>query len=281
MEQSQHTHNNVGVELLRILAMMMIVGLHYMNFGGVLWSDAIWNRRLAWLLEAFCIVAVNCYVLISGYFLVTSKSFHWHKVAQLWANVVFYTMVVLLISAFYEGQDIQLKDVLHAILPVRYQTYWFVTAYAGMYLISPYLGRLARQLSKKEYQKLLALLMGMFSLYSFLQPEADPFFIRGGYTMWWFIVLYFLAGYVRLYGIKISQKQAIGLYVGMCLLTFLSKKPMYYIFQILGVPIKDITGRHIIGFYNYNSPSVVIASLALFIFCLNLKFESTVRVGLI
>ena len=76
MEQSQHTRNNVGVELLRILAMMMIVGLHYMNFGGILWSDAICNRRLAWLLEAFCIVAVNCYVLISGYFLVSSKSFH-------------------------------------------------------------------------------------------------------------------------------------------------------------------------------------------------------------
>lgn len=201
MIESQHKHNNVGIELLRILAMMMIVGLHYMNFGGILWSEAVWNRRLAWLLEAFCFVAVNCYVLISGYFLVTSKSFHWHKVIKLWVNVVFYTLLFLIVSVVYRGQNLNIKAVVHALLPIRYQTYWFVTAYAGMYMLSPYLGKLARQLSKNEYQKFLVILMGMFSLYSFLRPEADPFFMQGGYTVWWFVVLYFMAGYVRLYGL--------------------------------------------------------------------------------
>ena len=38
------------------------------------WSE---SRTLvnytAWLVEAFCIVAVNCYVLLSGYFLVESE----------------------------------------------------------------------------------------------------------------------------------------------------------------------------------------------------------------
>ena len=29
-------HNLVGIELLRIVAMMMVVGLHYLNFGGIL-----------------------------------------------------------------------------------------------------------------------------------------------------------------------------------------------------------------------------------------------------
>ena len=63
-------HNLVGIELLRIIAMMMVVGLHYLNFGGILWSEAVMNRRIAWGIEAFLFVAVNCYVLISGYFLV-------------------------------------------------------------------------------------------------------------------------------------------------------------------------------------------------------------------
>lgn len=73
-------HNLVGIELLRIVAMMMVVGLHYLNFGGILWSEAVMNRRIAWGIEAFLFVAVNCYVLISGYFLVKAKNFHWSKV---------------------------------------------------------------------------------------------------------------------------------------------------------------------------------------------------------
>jgi surface polysaccharide O-acyltransferase-like enzyme len=269
LKQIYHKHSNVGVELLRIFAMMMIVGMHYMNFGGILWSDAIWNRRIAWLLESFCFVSVNCYVLISGYFLVDSNSFHWYKVAKLWGDVIFYTLLFLVISLFYKGQELHLRDIVHAILPVRYQTYWFVTAYVGMYILSPYLNRLVRQLSKNEYQKFLGILMGMFSLYSFLRPEADPFFMQGGYTVWWFVVLYFLAGYVRLYGINISQRGAFSLYIIMCLLTFLSKKPMYYLFKAWGV-----STSHFIGFYNYNSPTIVIASLALFILFLKGELSS-------
>ncbi|MDE5952479.1 MAG: acyltransferase family protein, partial [Acetatifactor sp.] len=64
-----------SIELLRILAMMMVVMLHYLSKGELLTSlteefDA--SSYIAWLLEAFSIVAVNVYMLISGYFLVDS-----------------------------------------------------------------------------------------------------------------------------------------------------------------------------------------------------------------
>jgi hypothetical protein len=41
-----HTHDLIGIEALRIITMIMIVGLHYLNFGGILWQDAVWNRRM-------------------------------------------------------------------------------------------------------------------------------------------------------------------------------------------------------------------------------------------
>lgn len=64
-------------ELLRVVAMFMIISLHYLVKGGaaVPFPFAAGENPvgvLAWLIEAFCIVAVNCYVLISGYFLVES-----------------------------------------------------------------------------------------------------------------------------------------------------------------------------------------------------------------
>lgn len=57
-----HTHDLIGIEALRIITMIMIVGLHYLNFGGILWQDAVWNRRIAWCIEALWIMDYYIYV---------------------------------------------------------------------------------------------------------------------------------------------------------------------------------------------------------------------------
>ena len=63
-------------ELLRIVAMMMIIILHYLNKGNLVTAyttDSSAVNYTAHLIQAFCIVSVNCYVLLSGYFLVESS----------------------------------------------------------------------------------------------------------------------------------------------------------------------------------------------------------------
>ena len=267
-------HNLVGIELLRIVAMMMVVGLHYLNFGGILWSEAVTNRRIAWGIEAFLFVAVNCYVLISGYFLVKAKNFHWSKVGALWVHTAFYALLFTLAAIVYTGKW-NLAGIVHSLLPIRYTMYWFVTAYMGMYILSPYLSRLACHLEKNEYKKFLMILTGLFVLYSFLRQDADPFKIGGGYTMAWFCVLFFWGGYIRLFGEdflhRFSQREVFLIYVLASLFTFLAKKPMHYFFDLIGV---HISGHSFSGFYMYNSPSVLLASLALFVFFLRLEISS-------
>ena len=52
--------------------MLMIVTLHFLGKGGVLNAPLDSTRHIfGWAIESVCIVAVNCYVLISGYFLET------------------------------------------------------------------------------------------------------------------------------------------------------------------------------------------------------------------
>ena len=75
-----------NLELLRCIAMMMVIVLHFLGKGGLL--AELTNPSLgatgtvAWLLESFAIVAVNVYMLISGYFLCTS-SFKLSRLLQL------------------------------------------------------------------------------------------------------------------------------------------------------------------------------------------------------
>ena len=68
----QKKERMANLEVLRCVAMMMVVVLHYLGKGGLLpdlTAPLSVQDMAAWLLEAFCIVAVNVYMMISGYFL--------------------------------------------------------------------------------------------------------------------------------------------------------------------------------------------------------------------
>lgn len=62
---------NSTLEVLRIISMMMVIGLHYMNvrIGGGLNTERIFNKISDHIIESICITSVNIFVLISGYFI--------------------------------------------------------------------------------------------------------------------------------------------------------------------------------------------------------------------
>ena len=240
--------------------MLMIIGLHYLLFGGPLFHAKELNLNLAWLLEAFFFVAVNCYVLISGYFLVMKKEFHMKRVLSLWLQVVFYT-VIFYVMHLYLHPAFHWKDFFHVILPVRYEAYWFVTAYFGLYFISPFLANFAHSMTRHQYLRFLIISTLLFSFYSFFRPESDPFKMQGGYSTLWFIILFFWGGYIRLWDFLVPKERALMIYVISCILTFLSSWPVHWLLKMEGFKVGKF-GLN--GFYNYNSPTVWMASLALF-----------------
>ena len=88
-----------NMELLRIVAMLMVVVLHYLIKGGAtpsLVEDTGIINLITWYLSALCIAAVNVYVLISGYFLLEAK---WKvsRLISLWFQMMFYSIGVPLL----------------------------------------------------------------------------------------------------------------------------------------------------------------------------------------
>ena len=133
-------------ELMRIAAMLMIISLHYLVKGGAAVSFPFSAKEnpvgvLAWLIEAFCIVAVNCYVLLSGYFL---KEAGW-KPGRVWSllcQVLFYSLLIpvfLLMTGVVPAGALGVYDWLGFAFPFGTEHYWFATAYLVMYLFAPFL----------------------------------------------------------------------------------------------------------------------------------------------
>ena len=213
-----------NMEALRCLAMMMVVVLHYLGKGNLLPDMAGDTMNgvgiAAWILEAFCIVAVNVYMMISGYFLCNS-SFKFSRLLQLWLQVWTYSVtvgIVAVLAGWIPSAEVDTHYFLTLLFPVTMEHYWFMTAYVFLYLLVPLLGAGVRRMSKQQMQVVLALLLVAFCIAKTILPvrlETDG----KGYDCLWYVCVFVVAAYIRRFDIPVlkSRASAWGLYVAACL----------------------------------------------------------------
>ena len=116
----QHKKRMANMEALRLAAMMMVVSLHYLGKGELL-ADLTGSLlpvdHAAWILESFSIVAVNAYVLLSGYFLVET-AFRVKRLLSLILQILFYSClipVILIFAGKLPLSELTLYDILSLI----------------------------------------------------------------------------------------------------------------------------------------------------------------------
>jgi len=247
-----------GFELMRIISIIMIVALHLLGHGGIL--DYVGNSNYAfWTIEAFVSVAVNCYVLLSGYFLITSN-FKLKKLFWLYFQVVFYTLAIYIIFVCINLAPFDYKKLIQVLLPISSRRYWFISCYIGLYLLVPFLNKLILNLNKKQTQILILLLFLFFCRFNVLLPIFSTLNTDNGYGLVWFVCLYCFSSYIRLhYNRKINKYIYLLLYIIICMLTSL-------LHTKLGIE----------NLYYYSSVTIFLSSVFLFLFFRELDLKNPV-----
>ncbi len=256
-----------NMELLRVVAMLMIVALHYLDKGNVLPEFAEMNTAnhyIAWLLESFCYVAVNIYVLISGYFLTTSK-FTFKKLMVLWGQILFYSWAIggifLLTGAAGEGAT-SLYELIFVALPVTAGHYWFATVYVLLFAVSPFLNAAIEKMSKQQHRVCIAVLVTIFSLWNTVLPMTIPLADGEGMDIAWFVCLYVIAAYLRKYP---EDRKCKGyLYV----LGYVLCSAIVFGAGLALLWVNSVTGKlggYATNWYAYNSLPVLLGSVCLFV----------------
>ena len=140
-----------NLDELRALAMMMVVVLHFLGKGNLLGDVTAGSMGsvgiAAWVLEAFCIVAVNCYMLLSGYFL-CQADFKLSRLFRLYLQLWMYSAGVGLLAAvtgFVPASEVDTHYYLSLLFPVSMGHYWFMTAYIYLYILLPFIGKTLRK----------------------------------------------------------------------------------------------------------------------------------------
>lgn len=195
-----------NMELLRIIAMLMVITLHYLDKGLLLpnrLDGFTVDGGFAWILQSLSIVAVNVYVLITGYFLVESK-FYCKKLIKIILQVLFYSFLIPLCMigvGLLQIEDITINQWIQYSLPLLSKHYWFATAYVILYIFSPILNRAIKSMNEKQHKITIVILTLVFVIPKSIIP-IELAMDEKGHDVLWFICLYFIAAYIRLYGLS-------------------------------------------------------------------------------
>ena len=136
----------------------MIVAYHFSVHGGFSFpADQITLNRL-WTQSIFMggSLGNDIFVLLSGYFLISSSGINYHKLFKLWLRIFFYSAVIYSVFVYFGLKAFSLKAALKFVMPVTKTQWWFTSTYFVMYMLHPYLNTFLRAMNHEDYKKFLA-----------------------------------------------------------------------------------------------------------------------------
>lgn len=228
-------------DLLRVILTIMILILHYCNggMGGLLVEveKGSFNYYISHFIEALCIVAVNVFIIVTGYFSCKKACIQISKSIKLYAISIFYGIIIsgIMILITKPNMDFSFLEKLVTTVFSR----WFVVNYCILYLFIPYINKLINSLSKKQFEILLIINAAVFYLWHTFFTKTT--IADGGYGIINFINLYMVGAYIKIHRNEyISKKKSFFVYMICTLITtvysFITGRAWAYatIFNLIG-----------------------------------------------
>ena len=255
-----------NLELLRIIAMFVIVMHHYVVNSGliqVIYDNPYnFNSLLLLILGWGGKTAINCYIFITGYFM-CKKDITAKKFARLFSEVLFYNIIIYTIFVVSGYEDFSIKACIKNILPITAIDSGFTSAFLVFYLFIPFLNIFIKALSEKQHLMFLILLLSVYTIWPSLK-----FNVAFNYVTW-FCVLYFMAAYYRLYEKPKLNKKYFYKYFAVItlLLSWGAVGILSYIASLIG---KDIVYWGYFFIADSNKILAVVTAVAAFMYFKNL-----------
>ena len=212
------THaRNSSLELLRIIAMLMIVMFHFALHGGFNFhANSVTPNKLWYqFMMMGGSLGNDIFVMLSGYFLVKSSGWKLRKLFDLWLRMLFYWAILFCLSYFCWGT---VSDIitLRGVLATKVQ-WWFAYTYCALYLLHPYINMLLREVVRDDVKKFIVMLAVLWLIIRIVPKEYQKLT-----NLLIFIFLYSIAGYFRLRASSLGSVKCITLGVILIGIKFLT-----------------------------------------------------------
>ena len=200
-----------NVELLRIIAIMGVVVLHYNNprmGGGITFvnEDSL-NFYVLYFLESLFDCAVNVFILITGFFMCENRKASLWRPIELIIQVILFREALYFISVILHTTEFSLKSAIITLIPTNY----FVILYCVIYLFSPYINTFIESINEHQFRVFVLAMVIVFSLITTVVDVLGE--LRGatfvglspvgmygsqyGYTIVNFFMMYIIGAYIK------------------------------------------------------------------------------------
>ena len=159
LKPAKQSNRNYGIDLLRCVAMALVVMLHTLSRSGLLNNTPTHSLKyeVMWAMEIVAYCAVNVFIIISGYVGLKSR-FKLSRILLLWLQVVFYNVLLTLIVSAVNG-SFDKATIIKAFLPVSTDAYWFFTQYFLLCFIMPFVNMAILHFKPKQNVFLLSIIL--------------------------------------------------------------------------------------------------------------------------
>lgn len=205
-----HKRRSSNLELYRIVCMLLIVAHHYVvNSGlsaanGPMLSDASSVNSLFLLLfGAWGKTGVNCFMMITGYFMCTS-SITIRKYLKLLLQIYFYQFIIYGILLICGYESFGIVRLIKLCLPFWGFTNGFSACFVIFYLTIPFWSILVQNMNRKQHRLLLLLLAVCYTLFG----SVPTFHVSFNYISW-FGVIFLIASYIRIYPNELFERRSL------------------------------------------------------------------------
>ena len=192
---------NSNLELYRIIVMLLIIAHHYVVSSGlmkVIFDNPTTPSSIIMLLfGAWGKTGINCFVLISGYFLCKSE-YTLKKLLKLYLQISFYAVFIYAIFLIFGQENLSIKRIGSLFIPISDLTpNNFVGCFLVFYLLIPFINIFLNSLDQKQHFLLMMILVTAYSILPSLGISLPINYIG------WFSIIYIIAAYIRLYGFPV------------------------------------------------------------------------------
>ncbi len=190
---------NSNIELLRILCIITIIIHHSFVHSGISISIENTNTLILSIIQILGKTANNIFILTTGYYMI-NKKINKEKIIKLIGEILFYSYSILFVYLVF-CKEKEIGIIIKSILPITFNAEWFVTSYILLYITIPFINALINNLTKKEMSVLIIIFIVCFSILPTINLLSEYF---SNYI--WFILLYLVGAYTKLYENKEFSK---------------------------------------------------------------------------
>lgn len=256
---------NYGIDLLKILCMMMVVMIHVT---GVILENSTSNVTywIIYFLRMSCICAVDCFAIVSGYLGVDSKH-RTSNIANLWSTVVFYTVSISLFVVFIYPKSFAVMEVIKAFLPVFSVQYWYFSSYFLLFFLMPLVNIFFKKSDRKQQISVLFAIL-LLSIGGVFFDAIDRLWaINEGYSVLWLLAMYYIGAYLKKNPIRVNIYWGIVYLICIAIIFALEVVSKYSNINILSFGMASM----------YSSPFTVMAAISLFMIFKRLDVVPSIR----